>query len=200
MKRSGFTLVEVLVVLALVGVMATCAIAPMVHITGNLRDAQSNWGDRSAVEDSFRLIFRDVRSVLIAPSQTYCIAKRRDLMGGKADDFLAVATGSMLKTSFIPGTVVYGLIREDSLGMKQRIPGLYRWIYKGKRPDDLDLKAGLDRDVADMVLPYVDSFRVEVYNGKEWLGDYSGSVPPGIKLIVVRKGETYEFVDWFPSI
>ncbi len=200
MRRSGFTFIEILVVLALVGVMATCAVAPMVHVVSSLRNAQSNWGENAAVEDSVRLIFRDVRSAFIVPSQTYCMLKRRDLMGGKADDVLAVAAGTLLNTTFVPGTVVYGLVRENSLGMKQKIPGLYRWIFKGKRTDDLDLKNPLFYESASLVLPYVDSLRIEIYGGKEWLGDYSGSMPPGVRVVIDRKGETYEFSDWFPSL
>ena len=200
MKRSAFTFIEVLVVLALVGVMATCAVAPMVHVVSNLRDAQSNWGDRSAVEDSARIIFRDMRSYLQGQNQSYCIIRRRDILGGDGDDVLAVATGSLLKTTLIPGTVVYRLLQEDSLGMRSHIPGLYRWTFPGKRPDDLDLNLPFPQEEGALVLPYVDSFRVEVYGGRDWLGDYSGSLPAGARITVKRKGETYGISDWFPSL
>ncbi len=200
MRRSGFTFIEVLVVLALVGVMATCAIAPVVYVVSNIRDAQSLCGERSAVEDGARMIFRDMRSYVQGPDQTYCILKRNDLFGSKADDVLAIATGNLIKTSMIPGTVVYRLVREDSLGMRSNLVGLYRWTFLGKRPDDLDLSSHFTSEEGALVLPYVDSFRVEVYGGKEWLGDYSGSLPAGARITIEREGETYEISDWFPSL
>lgn len=200
MRRSAFTFIEVLVVLALVGVMAACAIAPMVHVVSNLRDAQNGWGYRSAVEDSARIIFRDIRNYIQGPDQTYCLLRRKDILGGNAADVLAVATGSLLKTSLTPGTVVYSLLQEDTLGMKSQIPGLYRWTFLGKRPEDIDLNISFPVEDGALVLPYVDSFRVEAYGGKEWLGDYSGSIPAGVRITVKRKGETYGISDWFPSL
>lgn len=200
MRRPGFTFIEVLVVLALVGVMAACAIAPVVHVVSNIRDAQSLWGERSAVEDGARIIFRDMRSYVQGPDQTYCILKRKDLFGGKADDVIAIATGSLLRTSMIPGTVVYRLVRSDSLGMRSNLVGLYRWTFLGKRPDELDLNSSFSAEEGALVLPYVESFRVEVYGGRDWLGDYSGSLPSGARITLEREGETYEISDWFPSL
>lgn len=200
MRRSGFTFIEVLVVIALVGVMAICAIAPVVHMVSNIRDAQSLWGERSAVEDGARMIFRDMRSYVQGPDQTYCILRHKDLFGGKADDVLAIATGSLLRTSMMPGTVVYRVVRNDSLGMRSNLVGLYRWTFLGKRPDDLDLNSSFASENGALVLPYVDSFRVEIYAGKDWLGDYSGSMPIGARIAIEREGETYEISDWFPSL
>lgn len=200
MRRSGFTFIEILVVLALVGVISICAIAPMAHVVSNIRDAQNLWGERSAVEDGARIIFRDMRAYLQGKDQTYCILRRKDVMGGDADDVIAVASGGLLKTSFTPGTVVYRLVRNDSLGMRSSIPGLYRWTFLGKRPDDLDLKDPFPAEEGALVLPYVESFRMEIYGGKEWLGDYSGTLPAGARITIKRKGETYEISDWFPSL
>ncbi len=200
MKRPGFTFIEVLVVLALVGVMAVCAIAPMVHLVGIIRDAQSVSGDRTAAEDAVRLIFRDMRSVLVVKNQTYCILRRHDIFGGKGDDVLAVATGSLLETSTIPGTVAYRLVHEDTLGMKSVLPGLYRWTFNGKRPEDLDLKESFPMDGAALVIPDVDSFRVEFYIGEAWIGDYSGAMPPAARIVLERRGEVYEVTDWLPSL
>lgn len=199
MRRGGFTLVEILVVIALIGVMATCAIAPMTHMVKNIRDARSYFGDLAAIEDALELIQRDIGNVLVVPRKNYMAVRKHDLFGDSADDVLAIASGSVIRTTMAPGVVVYKLLREDSLGMDKVIPGLYRWIFPVKGIEDLDLKSSFPPEKAALVLPYVSSFRVEVYVGKSWIGDYSGAQPPAAR-ITLKRGETvYGSTEWFPA-
>lgn len=201
MNRKGFTFIEILVVLALVGVIATCAVAPMVHIVGNMRAAQSDVGEEAAVQDVFRLICRDIRSVLVLPKQTYIALRKKDLFGGKADDVLAVESASLIRNTMVPGVVVYGLVRENTLESGSVLPGLYRWAFPGRAVKDLDLKSSMPMDRAALVLPSVDSFRVEVYMGKDnWSGKYAGGIPVAIRIKLDRGGRSHEIVDWFPAL
>ncbi len=199
-RQQGFTFVEILVVVALIGVMATCALAPMAHMVGLLRDSQSSAGERAAVDDVFRLICRDVRSQLLLPERAYLAVRHRDLFGGNADDLLVVASGSVLQSSLAPGVMVYGLLREDSLGMRSVLPGLYRWVFPGKGIEDLDLKGTFPLKKAALVLPGVESFRVEVFVEKDWVDEYLGAMPLAIRMTLERRGETYETTDWFPIL
>lgn len=202
MRKKGFTFVEILVVLALVGVLTVAAIGPIVHLVGLLRDARLRLGESVAVEDGMALIFRDIRSVLPVgeKGRAYSVIRRHDIFGGRGDDVLAVASGSLLGTSGVPGTVVYRLVREGTLGMRTVLPGLYRWIFQGRIPEDLDLKEDFPMEEGALVIPYVDSFRVEFYEDQAWVGDYGGAMPSAARVRLERKGETYEVTDWLPSL
>ena len=58
-NREGFTLIEVLLVVGLVGVIASVALAPLVLTVRSLEDSQARWGRRHNVREAADAMFRD---------------------------------------------------------------------------------------------------------------------------------------------
>lgn len=198
MRRHGFTFIEILVSLGLIGVIAICAIAPMIFSIRNLNETQLESGETTAVNDVFNLICRDARSYLATDGSCF-ILKKRDHFGGKAADLFLFLSNNSIKSYGIAGVYIYALVEKNSLSLHQGITGLYRWYYPGKGPEDIDLDSKLPLQDAELVLPDVTSFRVEVYSNKAWQSDYSGKLPQGIKIVIERNETTYDYIDWFPK-
>lgn len=198
MRCRGFTFVEILVSLALVGVIAICAVAPIMYSIRNMNETQLESGEASAIDDVFNLICRDARSYLVSDG-SYVILKKRDHFGGKAADLFLLISDNSIKSYGIAGVYIYGLVRENSLSLRKDITGLYRWYYPGKKPEDIDLDSKLPLEDAELVLPDVTSFRVQVYSNKAWQSDYKGKLPLGIKIVIERNDKTYDYIDWFPK-
>jgi hypothetical protein len=53
----------------------------------------------------------------------------------------------------------------------------------------------LDPAAGTLLVKNADLFAIRVFDGKEWVEDYSGPLPPGISIQIGRKGENVTHVD-----
>lgn len=197
MKRSrrGFTLVEILVVMALVGVIAATAFVPIVFTVERLGSLRQGFGSDTALRLASRTICRDFRHGAPLEGQAPARLVRHDVLGGGEDDVLIFWTGSRERMGKPLGSVVFSLVPEpgDELPFK----GLYRWFVPGTVPKDVDPDA-LPKETAELVIPDVTGFRVAFYTSSEWVDEYLGKYPRGLRVILKRKNGDYAHVDWLP--
>ena len=192
-RRPGFTLVEVLMAVVLVGVLATSALGPMVFLVEKLRGVRDDYGAERKAESALESLFQDLRAGL--PMKSPFRLVHRDALAGGADDALLVWSLGPTSRGGSLGTVVYAVIRQDLL--HPVATGLYRWDLKGKRPGDVTLE-GLRHEDARMVLPGVDSFRAEVFQKGAWVQETGGDLPEGLRVSVSRWGRRTARQDWLP--
>lgn len=187
-RRSGFTLFEILIAASLTGMMMTLALAPVVYTVRRVVDTQRVYTDELAMTRTMSFIGRDASSAIRTAQVQIRIDDHRT-MNDADDDVLMIMSSSPAVQREASGTIVYKLelgggIRTDI------IPGLYRWILRGKLPDDSDADpSSLKAEDGQLVLPGVTSFRVEACRGDEYEKEYRGALPPGIFVQMRRGGQ-----------
>lgn len=197
--RSGLTLVELLVAVALMGILAVGAIAPLVLVVRRITDTETLFGGEASLRIAASSVVECAKGNLALPPKKTVALKivRRDTLDGKADDMVIVWGTAAMRQGLPPGSTVYKVAREGISKSKTLPIGLYRWFIASKTPDDIALDT-LPPDAGQLVLEGVDGFSAEVWNAQEWSRTYVGEYPVGLRVTVARKEETSRYADWLP--
>lgn len=182
-KRNGFTLIEILIAVMLTGLISTLALAPVIVTVRRVVDIQNDYTDIAALSRTLNFITRDISSAMRLASEVLII-KEHESLGGNDDDALIILTTAPVAQNLPAGSIAYKLENER----RDIIPGLYRWIFPGKLPSDIDPET-LNPEDAQLVLPDVKNFCVEVVADsveKDRRKDYKGSLPVGIYMRISR--------------
>lgn len=195
MRRKAFTLIEMLVVVVIVGVILSSAVAPMVLTIRNLRITESDFGSTEAMWKSLDFVGRDIRQSIPCSSGPVFRLLEGDTVenGGLADDVVCFMASPELIPGSIPGAALYMIVSD-----KVEIPGLYRITYPAVKPAEVDCGRIPEKGI-QLILPYADSLRISVWDGKSWVEEYTGPRPAGINIALGRRGEVVEYVDWIPK-
>lgn len=205
-RARGFTLIEILLVVGLVGIIAAAALAPLVLTVRSLEEAQSRWGARHNARDAADAMYRDLRMALHNPSFQSVKVIHEERLGNDADDRLMVWSLSPAYEGRSAGVVVYRVLPEDSFSDGE--PGLYRWVICGQPslhassgdifgaesddvpepmeidPDDLEAKDG------ELLLPDARGLRFYFPKGGEWKREsYEGGLPEILRAELVLKDD-----------
>ena len=89
-RARGFTLIEILLVVGLVGIIASAALAPLVVTVRSLEEAQARWGRRHNARDAADAMYRDLRLALRNPSFQSVRIIHEESLGNDADDRLVM--------------------------------------------------------------------------------------------------------------
>lgn len=199
MRRSGlcekkaFTLVEVLVAVSLMGLVATVAVGPLVALVVRLEAVQADYAGETALSAAAQAIASDCRQILPQEGKIAFRSIRRDLIGSRRADVLLFWTGAPLARKQPAATEVFAVL-EPGLFRESVKPGLYRWTLPGVMPEEVFAER-LDPAAGTLLVKNADLFAIRVFDGKEWVEDYSGPLPPGISIQIGRKGENGTHVD-----
>ena len=199
-QRHAFTLVEVLVSVALTGLIASLAFAPVVYVVRQVTETEAAYSDETALRRTAIFMAQDVAAGLRLASTVIRVVPHKELVGGD-DDTLIVASSAQVKQNLPAGSVVYRVVRPSFMNEK-RVPGLYRWLLPGILPEDVKHDR-LEAEDAQLITPYVTELSVSILDPPEWLSDYSGKLPAGIKFVLSRgrnadKEESVEYVFGLP--
>jgi prepilin-type N-terminal cleavage/methylation domain-containing protein len=195
-SRRGFTLIEVIVVLAVVGVVMTAAMAPLVYSVSRVVEAERVFREESAFTKVMALIAKDMSAVLrMAPSPVVRLLKS-DALGSRDLSILIVASSTPAVQNQAVGSVVYKVY--ESSAFLNFVPGLYRWVVPSVFPRDVEPEK-LDMEQAQFVLPDVTELNIQIFVPPDWKDSYSGNMPVGMKIELARGEERGERVDWFPN-
>ena len=194
-RRTGFTLIEMLIALGLMGILTALALAPVVVTVRRVVSAQNSSAGMLALERAAAFIDRELAGT-IRLAKTAVIVEDAQELGGSEDDILIFMTASPSRQQLAAGSVVYKL--EHGGPLSETPAGLYRWHFPGVMPEDVDAKSLRGTD-GQMVLPGVTAFSVEVPDGTERRKEYKGELPVGICVGMTRgeKGEEEGFEDTF---
>lgn len=195
-RNRAFTLIEVLLALALTGLIASLALAPVMYAVRQVADTETMWADETALRRTAAFMARDVAAGLrLAPVVVRTIGRQE--LGGREDNIMIVASSAPAKQNQSAGSVVYKTVQRGFMN-ESLIPGLYRWLLPGVLPEDVDPDK-LDAKDAQFVAPYVTELKLAVFEPPEWVSDYSGKMPGGMQFTLSRGEERVEYVFSFPQ-
>ena len=183
MRRRGFTLIEILVVVLLAGMVTTLALAPVVFTVRRVVETQADYSDAGALERTLAFIGKDAAAALRLAPIAVKVEDHRAL-GGTEDDVLLVASTAPAKQNLPAGCLVYRVDRGGPM-RGDTPPGLYRWLLPGKDIAKVDA-AKLRGETGQLVLPGVTAFGVEAVVKSEREKEYEGGLPAGLVVTLVR--------------
>ena len=184
MRRTGFTLIEVMIAVMLTGMVTALALAPVVVTVRRVVELQQDYSDASALSRALAFIGRDAAAALRA-APVPIIVKDGRVLGGGDDDVLIVMSASPARQDVAAGSLVYRVERGSPM-RQDLLPGLYRWVLSGKLPAEVDPDK-LRGEEGQLVLPGVTGFRVEVpVDGEERRKEYKGPLPAGLFIALTR--------------
>jgi prepilin-type N-terminal cleavage/methylation domain-containing protein len=194
--NSAFTLVEVLIAVALTGLIASLALAPVVYAVRQVTETEAAYSDETALRRTAVFMTQDVMAGLRLTSTVVRVIDHQRLGGGD-DDTLIIASAAPAKQNLAAGSLVYRLV-ERSVMNEEYIPGLYRWLLPGILPENVEYEK-LEEEDGQLVAPYVTELNVSVLEPPEWSDSYEGGLPPGMKFSLARGEERVEYVFGFPQ-
>ena len=195
-QSRGFTLIEILVVVAIIGVIATAAIAPLIYTVLRVAEAEDQYNDEEALQRGISLIFRDISETMRTANAPVIRTTRRGILGMGDDYFIVIASTAPVRQNLSAGSVIYGIVRRT---MFSNLPeGLYRWVIPFASPADIDPERLNEAD-AQLVLAGVTNMKVEIFIPPEWSEEsYSGGLPTGIRISLARGERNVERIEWLP--
>lgn len=188
-RRTGFTLIEILIAVMLTGLLTTLALAPVVVTVRRVVETQEEYSDMSALSRTMSFIARDLSSSMRMSSSVITIIDHESL-GGYDDDTLMIMSTAPTVQNLPAGTIVYK-IEEGGIMHNNVIPGLYRWIFPGKMPNLIKADS-LNPEEGQLVLPDVNEFCAEVPTSSkedDRKKDYRGQLPAGLYIKIGRHNE-----------
>lgn len=198
-QSRGFTLIEILLVVAIVGVIASAAIAPLVYTVIRVVDAEEQYNDEEALQRGISLVAKDIFEIMRTAENPVIRTIKKGILGTGDDYTLIVASTTPARQNLPAGSVVYRIVKKSSgvSGMFTKLPeGLYRWIVPLVAPINVDHEK-LEDDDAQLVLPDASNLKIEIFEPPDWSEDaYSGGVPAGMKISLSRKEKKVERVEW----
>lgn len=207
-KQKGFTLIEIILTVGLVGIIAVAALAPLVFTVQSLETVQRDWGKKMRTMEAADRIFYDARN--FAPSDSFPIFRtvHKEGLIVREDDRLLVWSVAPVKENKPPGLIVYKIVSSTSLNKYE--PGLYRWEMPGWRSaaKGSDKEAGptaLDTDSlrpeeGKMVLKDAEGLRFSVWSGESWSDEYTGELPKAMRVTITLNGRKQVYEDSLPAI
>lgn len=196
-KKSAFTLIEVLIAVALTGLVASLALAPVIYAVRQIQETETAYSEETALRRTAMFMAQDVAAGLRL-ADTVVRTVRHEQLGGGDDDALIVASAAPAKQNLAAGSVVYRVVRASFMN-ERHIPGLYRWLLPGVMPDDAEYEKLEEKD-GQLVAPYVTELKLAVFESPEWVEDYSGKLPQGMQFALSRGKERMEYVFSFPQV
>ena len=195
-RKSGFTLIEILLVVAIVGVIATAAIAPLAFTVIRIAETEEQYNGEEALRRGLSLIIKDITETMRTAQNPLLRTVKKGILGMGDDYYLIVASIAPARQNSAAGCVVYRVVKKSVFS---RLPeGLYRWIVPSKAPTEIDPEDMVEDD-AQLVLTDVTNLKIEIFIPPDWSDEsYSGGLPIGIKVSLTRGEKTVEQVEWLP--
>jgi len=220
-SRQGFTLIEILLVVGLIGIIAAAALAPLLFTVNSLDEAQKQRKIAARERNAVEGLFSDVRSAVHTPY----FSSVRSVRGGgltiEDDDRLLVWSASPIHENGVVSLIVYRVMASSAFDNAEG--GLYRWVLSGPEAagrlsaeavSDIRVRSSKATSVSPLMfdtdtlktnngkllLRGVDGLRISAWSGSEWAQEYEGPVPDALKIEISIKGKKHEYEEWFPVL
>lgn len=207
-RARGFTLIEILLAVGLVGIIATAALAPLVVTVRSLEEAQARWGRRHNARGAADAMYRDLRLAIRNPSFLSVKIIHEEKLGRDADDRIMIWSAAPKHEGKSAGVVVYRVMPENPF--RSEAAGLYRWVICGQPslhaqsgdvfgPESADVPEPMDIDPdkleakdGELVLSTARGLRFYFPSGDEWKRErYEGWIPQILRTEIVLTEGSY---------
>ena len=205
-RSGGFTLIEIMIAVSIAAIIAVTAFAPLLLTIRSLEDTQKTWKVEDKERDAARGIFDDVRNAFTDLKYNSCRIKRNSVLGTDDNTVLIIWSRTPLKKGVPASVVVYKTVAGSAF--TDNSSGLYRWTVstarkdsdeKSEDPTEIDTDI-LKPEAGKLLQKDVKSVTFSVKDKKEWVKEYSGSLPSALKITFVYDKYKHEYEDWFPTI
>lgn len=205
----GFTLIEILLAVGLIGIIASVALAPLVFTVISLEDAQKNWSSERKEDSAVDTLFRDIRNIVKNQAFASLQVIHKDGLRVKEDDRVLIWSGSPAREGQTVGLVVYRVLEESTFD--KTVGGLYRWTVmdviassdqrtnKPASPMDFDVER-LEAKQGKLLLPGVTGMRFRVWREKKWVDEYEGDSPVAVSVELIQGEEKHTHETWLPQV
>ena len=186
--------------MALTGLIAAMAFAPVAYVVRQVTEAEAAYSEKAALRRTAMFMAQDVAAGLRLTPIVVRVIDHEELGGGD-DDTLIVASSAQARQNIAAGSVVYRVVRQSFMN-ERYVPGLYRWLLPGILPKDVEHEK-LEVKDGQLMTPHVTALSLSVFEPPEWVSDYGGNLPAGIKFVLSKghngeEGEQVEYVFGFP--
>jgi prepilin-type N-terminal cleavage/methylation domain-containing protein len=180
-KKRGFTLLEIMIALAIAAIITSAGIAPLLYTSRMIMSARENFSKSNRERSAANRIFADIRGAVYVNEKNPVDIKKYDEISAGANDFLIVRTTAITNTIAPLSSVVWG--RPSDVSIRDDFkPGLYRWVLSHDiPPGTVDVRA-LDPLDATLILADVDEVSFSVPHDSEWTREYSGAMPRALRV------------------
>lgn len=206
----GFTLIEILLAVGLVGIIAAAALAPLVFTVMSLEDAQKTWNASRSEDAAVDTLFRDIINIVKNQAFSSLRVIHKDGLSVKEDDRIMIWSGApALEGGKSTGLVVYRVLEDSRLD--RTTGGLYRWTVmdviassdqrasKPATPMDFDVEKLKAAD-GKLLLGDVTGMRLRVWQKEQWADEYGGDMPGAISFVLYKGKEESKHEIWLPQI
>ena len=114
-RKTGFTLVEMLIVVAITGIVITSGVAPLVYTVRLLAEAQRDFRESGAERTAVNRLFSDVREMALLHVGAPLKLIHREKLGSRGDDLLLLWTMTPRYSGLPVGSVAYGIAKDSIL-------------------------------------------------------------------------------------
>lgn len=186
-RNGAFTLAEILLVVAIMGIVVSAGIVPLLYTGRLLRATREDFATQNAERRVFNRIYQDIRGAADFHASPVIVLKQDSELSSSGRDLLSMWTLTPAYARQTAGNVVYCLAdRENNTATAES--GLYRWILsEDLKPEDLS-SAALKKFDAALLLPDVRGIEFRVQSSGEWKSVYQGAMPTALRV-------TFEYQD-----
>lgn len=205
--KRGFTLIEIMLAVALFGIIATVALAPLVFTVRSLKTAQSEWLANGKQEMALEQIFDEIRECVRQGTDNPIRIERASGLSVADDSRLVVYSYLPLKRGRNVAVCVYRVFKEDKL--RKVAGGLYRFEFAlpldaallradatDKSPLNIDTEK-LEPKQGRNIIPSAKGIRFYALRDGQWVEDYIGTLPAAVKFELKREKGVSEYAESF---
>ena len=198
-KKNAFTLVEVLIVLAIAGIIFSAGIAPLMYTVRIMARTRDEFYAANRERSVFNRMVQDMREIARINSSVQVRVIEGETSIDGDNDLLVLWTTTPAYAMQPMGTVVYGLPQKGVLAEEME-PGLYRWVLSQDMTTDEFPFEDLDKDAATLMIPDVKGIDMRCIRDIVWEETYEGSLPVAYMATFQYEDEEKTYETWLPAL
>jgi prepilin-type N-terminal cleavage/methylation domain-containing protein len=198
--KKGFTIAEILVVLAIAGIIMITGVTPLMYTVRSIRDAQRVFADDNRERNAVSRMTRDMMEAVWLNAPSPFRIMHDDKLEMKNSDYLMIWTKTPSYELNPMGSVVYGIPEDTVLSSLNARKGLYRWVLSADKQLDSITREDLKSEEGRLVLPGVIGVAFSALKDSDWENDYSGAIPRAFRVEFNYDGTDRTYERWLPKI
>jgi len=180
-RKMAFTLAEILIALAIAGIIMTAGIAPLLYASRLISSSREQFSISSREQIAANRIFQDVREASSLNASPSLRIIPSDSLGYGENSILIVWTMTPSYSLRPMGSVAWGTGKKTVLD-DNRKDGIYRLVVSGDLQPGSISPEELNFGDAVLALPGVKGVTFEALVGREWKKEYSGAAPGALRV------------------